>query len=148
MTTQRILAHEHKPHRVYMLLDRSGSLLYVGVSSQVEVRIAAHMRTKPWADQVDRSRTWTSDPMPWEGALALEQSLIQSLLPRHNARQTNASDYVRWGARADIATERRLKRAARHGGPAERAALERWQDEQRARAAAFDVDSALTFRTA
>lgn len=131
MNSQRLLPHEHKPHQVYVLYDRSGSVLYVGVSSQVRQRIATHVRSQPWREEIDQGRTWTSDAMAWEDALAVEQALIQKLRPKHNKRQRNGALYVATGARDVVAAETRLKRAASTGDPAAVAAYREWQDEQR-----------------
>lgn len=130
MTGQRLRPHEDRPHRVYVLCDRQGAVLYVGVSSDATRRVKWHLRSQPWRDEIDPSRTVITDEMPWEDALAIEQAQIKALKPRHNVRRTNGSTYVAGGVRSIIATETRLKRAARSGDPEAVAALERWQDEQ------------------
>lgn len=134
MTSQRILPHEHKPHRVYVLRDRTQRVLYVGVSSNVEARIRNHRSVQPWRNEIDPAHTTVSEEMPWEEALATEQAAIQTLAPAHNKRRRNASDYVNAGVRAEIAEERKLQRAARHGGPAEQKALDDWYAERLAAA--------------
>lgn len=131
MTSQRILPHEHKPHRVYILRSSDDRILYVGVSSDVEARIAKHRYTQPWRNDIDPARTIVLEEMEWELALAVEQHLIQEHRPLHNKRRTNGAAYVDAGVRAYIAEERKLQRAARHGGPAEQKALDDWHAARR-----------------
>lgn len=126
MTSQRVLPHEHKPHRVYVLRDSAQRVLYVGVSSNVQARIDHHRYTQPWREAIDPAYTTISDEMPWEEALATEQAAIQMFEPAHNKHRTNGTAYVNAGVRARVAEERKLTRAARNGGPAEQKALDDW----------------------
>lgn len=45
---QRRLPHEHLPHRVYVLRDTTGVVLYIGCTSNVNRRIADHRHNQPW----------------------------------------------------------------------------------------------------
>lgn len=136
MTSQRIRPHEERPHRVYVLRDRAGVVLYVGVSSQAQVRIRTHLREQPWRAEIAPSMTIVTDEMPWEAALELEQAAIQQLKPRHNTRQRNGTELVAAGVRALVATETRLYRKALTGDPEARATYAKWRRERAAEAAA------------
>jgi predicted GIY-YIG superfamily endonuclease len=136
MNSQRLRPHEERPHRVYVLRNRRGAILYIGVSSDVDKRIAWHLRRQPWRNEVDPAKTVRMDEMSWEDALALEQVSIQEHHPKYNKRQRNGSAYVDAGVRTIIATQERLKRTARHGDPEAVAALIAWEDEQTKQAVA------------
>jgi prophage regulatory protein len=71
------------PTAVYRLFDRSGDLLYVGVGD-ARTRVLTHLRRKPWADEIDPSRT----TVEWYGtrreAETREASAIDTETPRYN----------------------------------------------------------------
>lgn len=68
---------------VYRMYDAQGILLYVGKTGAVTSRLAAHMRTQPWADQI--ARVEYIKCVSEQAALAVERYLIEVLTPRHNA---------------------------------------------------------------
>jgi hypothetical protein len=73
-----------EPTAIYRLFDRSGSLLYVGVSVEPRTRIKTHIRDMPWGREVDGSRTrieWAPDRPT---ALAVEASAIAEEAPAYN----------------------------------------------------------------
>src|SRR5699024_924217 len=97
-------AHEKKPHQVYVLKDKAGAVLYVGVTSNLKARVKDHRTRKPWWGDV--AETTTSAPMPWVDALNLEEHLIRELSPLHNVRKRNGSLHVNLGIRELVAKER------------------------------------------
>ncbi|MBK5207777.1 MAG: GIY-YIG nuclease family protein, partial [Polaromonas sp.] len=82
VTSQRVLPHEHLPHRVYVLRDHAHTVLYIGVSSRVKARVRSHMASQPWRAEIDPTRTVVMDEMPWETALSLEEAAIQKWQPK------------------------------------------------------------------
>lgn len=127
---QRLQPHEHRPHRVYVLRDAAGAVLYVGSTSNATRRIADHRRNQPWRAEIDPGQTVLTDEMPWEAALEVEEECIRMYSPRHNVQQTNGTRHIQLGLRKYIATESRLIRAAKSGDPAAVAALDAWRHEQ------------------
>lgn len=94
---------------VYVLSDADGEALYVGITSNVSKRLAAHMG-KDWGDEI---RHIELHPMP-EDAIpyVFEMSFIDTLKPRHNVEtrwkahyQTeNPCHFVRYCGAAAVAT--------------------------------------------
>lgn len=53
---------DHLPTALYRLYDESGTLLYIGISYQPEVRFEQHAALKPWWDRVARREmVWFPD---------------------------------------------------------------------------------------
>lgn len=106
MTNTRRRDHEHLPHQVYVLRDRAGTVLYVGVTSALKQRLATHKRTQPWWSDVDPGQTTATPPAPWEDAITAEERFIRTLRPLHNKRRSNGSPYVRLGVRDEVIADR------------------------------------------
>lgn len=72
----------HLPHWVYRLFDKSGTLLYVGLSSDPDRRFEHHMLCRDWLAEIDHH---TVTPYPnWEQGAAAEQKAIETERPKYN----------------------------------------------------------------
>lgn len=70
------------PHVVYLLYDAANVLLYVGISCEIERRLAHHSyKSVWWREVVTVKLHHTSDRV---SALDLERRWIAELKPRHN----------------------------------------------------------------
>lgn len=67
---------------VYLLFDRDGTLLYVGITDRGPVRLAEHYRHKPWFPEVCRVE-FERYPTRRDSE-AREKYLIQERAPLHN----------------------------------------------------------------
>ena len=76
-------AHEDMESQVlYRMFDDAGELLYVGVSKSALRRMAEHLETKPWINQVANT---TFEHYPTRHAvLTAERKAIRNELPRYN----------------------------------------------------------------
>lgn len=71
---------------LYRLYDRSGSLVYVGITWQFEERIKQHRRHSAWFDQVDH---WTTETFPdRRRAKRVETDSIRREQPRFNRHES------------------------------------------------------------
>lgn len=79
---------------IYRLFDRSGTLLYVGVSSHPKRRFVDHRRTQPWWGEVCRREVG-----PWyptrEDAAEAERMAIRAENPRYNVRRAQGNTPIR-----------------------------------------------------
>lgn len=71
---------------LYRLLDADGTLLYVGVTSNLGQRFYQHRQEKPWWSQVAGMMLTFYDTQP-EAAEA-ERAAIRGETPLHNVRST------------------------------------------------------------
>ena len=69
---------------VYRCFRADGTVLYIGVTSQPEVRFRQHMDSKPWWPEVDRIEV--GPRVPREEAVAAERQAIYEQRPLHNKR--------------------------------------------------------------
>lgn len=67
---------------VYRFYDRNGKLLYVGITNNVERRIAQHLVDKPWAHQIVRRSVEVYSSR--DAALAAERRAIRRERPKYN----------------------------------------------------------------
>lgn len=84
MTTSEVTAGQTDDVRtaVYRLYDKDGTLLYVGMSSNPEVRCGAHAIKQPWWPEVaDRKDVWFENRID---ACVGERRAIQGENPLHN----------------------------------------------------------------
>lgn len=71
-------------HTVYRCYDTYGHLLYVGVTSSIPRRFAAHSTSSHWWAKVDRT---TEEHFASRAeALTAEECAIRAEVPRHNVR--------------------------------------------------------------
>lgn len=78
------------PARVYRLFDRSGTLLYVGVTRNWTNRRVAHKRSQPWWGDVCEERTCFEDFSTCSEALRRELEVIRTEHPLHNVAGVEA----------------------------------------------------------
>ena len=77
------MRHDRPATAVYLLHDRNGSLLYVGLSACPSCRFKYHAKKRPWWDEVDPDRhliTWYKDRF---AAAAMEQQNEHAASPRY-----------------------------------------------------------------
>lgn len=72
---------------VYRAYDRSGSLLYVGATDNLERRLKAHRRDSGW--WMFHTRIESDDYSSRDDALDVEKGLIWNYHPRWNRRDRN-----------------------------------------------------------
>lgn len=77
-------ALESRPHILYRFYDRTGVLLYVGITVDFETRMAAHSKDKAWWSQVDRKATHVEYHDCRRDALDAERDAIRAERPVHN----------------------------------------------------------------
>lgn len=75
--------NEAKPYRVYYCRDVTGSIIYVGCTSNWTIRERMHETDTPWWAEVDVV-TFSASWMTRTDALAFEARAIRFLRPRHN----------------------------------------------------------------
>jgi hypothetical protein len=103
--------------RLYRFYDDAGHLLYIGMTDGPARRLAEHLRTQPWADEVAhwvRDSTGYSTP---EQARSAERQAIWAERPRynivHNGRNPRRVDPrtmrrpARWSAHRPVGRWRR-----------------------------------------
>lgn len=73
---------DHYRTALYRLYDEAGTLLYIGISHQPEVRFEQHAKLKNWWPQVTRREVQWFDDRPT--AAAAEAAAIRSEDPEHN----------------------------------------------------------------
>jgi len=82
--------HRPVPTALYRLRDRSGALLYVGITDCLERRWRDHSKDKPWWPDVnDRSAEWFPDR---RHALAGEAAAIRAERPRYNFHHNGTAE--------------------------------------------------------
>ena len=75
-----------KPHVVYRMFDKDGTLLYLGCTTFLS-RLGHHQATRPWFHEVQTiTLEWTPD---WLAGRQLEMAAIQHERPRYNLLQHN-----------------------------------------------------------
>lgn len=79
-----------RPTLLYRLMDDSGALLYVGVTSSLRVRLRSHRSTQPWWADVVTAVVETYEDR--SEALAAERSAIASEGPRFNQQEGEGPD--------------------------------------------------------
>lgn len=73
---------DDRPTALYRLYDSAGTLLYVGITADVEARMVNHAYEKPWWPRVVRRTVeWHENR---KIALAKELAAIRSEAPKHN----------------------------------------------------------------
>lgn len=75
---------------LYRLLSSDDELLYVGITTDLNARLANHRRTKPWFDEVADMVTRTFPSR--NRAIAAEHELITTLWPLYNKMPGSHSD--------------------------------------------------------
>jgi predicted GIY-YIG superfamily endonuclease len=71
---------------LYRMFDAAGSLLYVGITHQFEVRLAQHRRYSEWFSIVDH---WTTESYPTRRrAKFVETAAIRAERPRFNRHES------------------------------------------------------------
>lgn len=69
---------------LYRLFSKSGELLYIGITTDLDRRFCQHGTTKRWWGDVERkSILWLSS---WAEAVAMESRLIRAESPKYNVR--------------------------------------------------------------
>jgi len=79
-----LAALEDRPHILYRFYDRTGVLLYVGITVDLGVRMAAHARDKDWWTRVDRAATRVGYYDSRTAALKAERQAVQTEQPLYN----------------------------------------------------------------
>lgn len=134
------------PTCLYRLYDRSGRLLYIGITANPPVRFTKHGEDKPWWPEVDHTRTrlvWF-DTRP--DAEAVELPAVRDERPLHNVITADADGRARfikdpnrsWGRPVTVLTpaqEGHLQDAIDAGKHAEEADRQLWEAVQTAREA-------------
>jgi hypothetical protein len=78
---------EYRPHTLYRFFDRSGRLLYIGITVAAAARWGQHSWDKSWWNEV---ATCTIQHFPRRStALAAERAAIRSEKPLHNVQHNN-----------------------------------------------------------
>jgi len=75
---------ETRPHILYRFYDRTGVLLYVGITVDLAVRMATHAKEKTWWLRVDRSATRIEYYDSRRAALDAERDAIKTEKPLEN----------------------------------------------------------------
>jgi prevent-host-death family protein len=75
---------------LYRLYDEAGTLLYIGISHQPEVRFEQHSKLKEWWPQVVRREVEWFDDRP--SAATAEAAAIRSEDPEHNGTYSPRRD--------------------------------------------------------
>ncbi|AEV86714.1 hypothetical protein ACWT_5697 [Actinoplanes sp. SE50] len=75
---------ENRPHILYRFYDRTGVLLYVGITVDFADRMATHAKEKDWWVRVDRSATQVDYYDSRRAALDAEREAIKAEKPLEN----------------------------------------------------------------
>ncbi|MEU4558562.1 GIY-YIG nuclease family protein [Actinoplanes sp. NPDC023936] len=73
-----------RPHILYRFYDRTGVLLYIGITVDLGVRMKDHAKDKPWWPQVDRAATRIEYYDGRRAALDAEREAIKAEKPLEN----------------------------------------------------------------
>jgi hypothetical protein len=84
-----------RPHILYRFYDRTGILLYIGITVDLGVRMAAHAKDKDWWPQVDRGATRIEYFDGRRAALDAEREAIKAEKPLHNDQHNDFLDKCR-----------------------------------------------------
>lgn len=84
MSSSWCAENEHKPTDVYRMFDADGRLLYVGMTTCWENRVAGHRNRTPWYAEVADVQFVTYPTR--SAALTAERAAIASESPAYNVR--------------------------------------------------------------
>lgn len=73
-----------RPHALYRFFDRTGDLLYIGITASIPSRLVAHRDDKPWWTHVVDIRVEHFDNRP--DVLAAEKAAIKAERPKWNVQ--------------------------------------------------------------
>ncbi len=88
------------PTKLYRHFDKDGALLYVGISTNVVVRLSQHSKYSHWFDEITNI-TIESYPTR-DDALDAETKAIQTENPKYNIAKTK-KPYERWSVNVEEA---------------------------------------------
>jgi predicted GIY-YIG superfamily endonuclease len=91
-----------RPHILYRFFDRTGVLLYVGITVDFAVRMATHAKEKDWWPQVERSATRVEYYDSRRAALDAERDAIKNEKPLHNDQHNEWVDDLSQNTIADL----------------------------------------------
>lgn len=106
----------NRPTALYRFYDRSGSLLYVGVTFNLNARFQTHKSQKPWWESIDSARTEVVWHQSRDEALAAERLALRSERPPHNIQGTGIRPEALWEPTVDVDEGKRMEAYCRYYG--------------------------------